>query len=531
MTHTFDPSPPLLHWRYTALTITLCALMLAPTLAYRMAVDHGVFAYMGAGVLEGRWPYLGTWESDFPGLMFLQAAVIFLFGKSIFMFRLFDYLIELGSAYLIYRIGYRVGSHRAAALLAAALFCLIYQGYGTWNTAQREGFGLFFILLGYWLYLTAERRSALVTALGIGLGVGVAALIKPTLLALSAFYAPLLSQLRYRQAWKPLLTALAGALTPSAAVLIFYWIHGGLYQLYEACVLFQSVYTLRLRGDEAAWSYWLSKVRRLGSHAVGLAILAAPFLLWGNFRRERFMLYLAYLGSVYGVFVQGTFAGYHYLPGLGVGSILVGNVFSQVTASAFGDHALHAGPVRITFREIAAFGMLLIATPFYVTPQSVSALLSFRFLERPLPREYRNGNVFDITEAYDVAEYLNTHTRRLEPVQIWGYESLVYYLADRHAASRFQMSHPLVMRMPGRGITPMQQRWRKEFMDDMSLRRPKYVAVVTQDNWWWAPDQKTSEELLDDFPEWKAFIKDNYILEHTIGRFLIYREKQDRACS
>jgi len=77
----------------------------------------------------------------------------------------------------------------------------------------------------------------------------------------------------------------------------------------------------------------------------------------------------------------------------------------------------------------------------------------------------------------------------------------------------------------------MQQRWRKEFMDDMSLRRPKYVAVVTQDNWWWAPDQKTSEELLDDFPEWKAFIKDNYILEHTIGRFLIYREKQDRACS
>src|SRR4029453_14919072 len=294
MTHTFDPSPPLLDWRYSVLTMTLCALMLAPTLAYRMAVDHGVFAYMGAGVLEGRWPYLGTWESDYPGLMFLQAAVIFLFGKSIFMFRLFDYLVELGSAYLIYRIGYRVGSHRAAALLAAALFCLIYQGYGTWNTAQREGFGLFFILLGYWLYLTAERRSVLSTALGIGLGIGIAALIKPTLVALSRFFAPFLLQLRSRQAWKPLLTALVGALTPTAALLTFYWIHGGLYQIYEACVLYQSTYTARLRGDGAVWSYWLSKAQRLGGHAIGLAILSAPSLLWGNFRRERFMLYLAY---------------------------------------------------------------------------------------------------------------------------------------------------------------------------------------------------------------------------------------------
>lgn len=533
MTHSFEPlpSPPLPDWRYTALTITLCALILAPTLAYRMAVDHGVFAYMGAEVLEGRWPYLGTWESDYPGLMFLQAAVIFLFGKSIFMFRLFDCLVQLGSAYLIYRIAYRVGSHRAAALLAAALFCLIYQGYGTWNTAQRESFGVFFILLGYWLYLTAERRSALITAMGIGLGVGIAALIKPTLLALSAFYAPLLLQLPHRQAWKPLLTALAGVLTPTAALLIFYWIHGGLYQLYEACVLYQSVYTSRLRGDAPAWSYWLSKVRRLGGHAVGLAILSALFLLSGRSRRERFMLYLAYLGSVYAVFVQGTFAGYHYLQGLGVGSILVGNMFSRITAFAFGDRRLHAGPVRIAFQEIAVFGMLLIAIPFYVTPQSVSAFLSFRFLERPLPNEYRNGNVFDITEAYDVAEYLKTHTQPLEPVQVWGYESLVYYLADRHAASRFQMSHPLVMRIPGQPITLMQQRWRKEFMDDMLFRQPKYIAVVTKDNWWWAPEQKTSEELLDDFPEWKAFIQDNYTLEHIIGRFLIYHEKHNHTRS
>src|SRR5262249_30647132 len=110
------PSSPAPNWRWTALTLILCSLILAPTLAYRIAVDQGVFAYIGAEILEGRWPYLDTWESDYPGLMFLQAVVIFVFGKLIVMFRFFDCLVQLASSDLIYRIAYRVGSHRAAAL-------------------------------------------------------------------------------------------------------------------------------------------------------------------------------------------------------------------------------------------------------------------------------------------------------------------------------------------------------------------------------------------------------------------------------
>ena len=68
----------------------------------------------------------------------------------------------------------------------------------------------------------------------------------------------------------------------------------------------------------------------------------------------------------------------------------------------------------------------------------------------------------------------------------------------------------------------MQRRWRREFMRDMVQQRPAYIAVVKGDNWWWAPEEKTSEQLLDDFPEWKKYLENNYTLQHTIGRFLIY---------
>jgi hypothetical protein len=503
------------------MVLVVCSLLLAPTLAYRMCVDQGVFAYMGAEILEGRWPYLETWESDFPGLMFLQAVEILLFGKSIAMFRFFDLIFQLGNAYLIYRITCRVACRRGA-YLAAAIFCLIYQGYGPWNTCQREGFGIFFILLGFWLYLTSDRRSTVATAAGIGLGLGLAATIKPTLLALAVFYLPLLLHM-HRKVWKQILAALAGLVAPFASILIFYWALGGLSQLYEATVTYQSIYTMRLRGDDPLLFYWLSKLQRLGGLTVALLLLYGPFLLWGPARRERLMLFLGYLGTVYTVFVQGTFAGYHYLPGLGIGSILVGCMFSQTTTITLRDSSFRIGRARITTQLLLAHLVILAALPIYLKKEPIINLLSLHFLNRPLPNEYRNSTVFDFTEDFDVADYLQAHTQPDDRIQVWGYESLVYYLADRDAASRFQMTHPLVMRVPGQDITPMQRRWRQEFMHDMVQRQPRYVAVVQDDNWWWAPEERTSEELLNDFPEWKEFIQNNYVHEHTIGRFLIYR--------
>jgi hypothetical protein len=88
-----------------------------------------------------------------------------------------------------------------------------------------------------------------------------------------------------------------------------------------------------------------------------------------------------------------------------------------------------------------------------------------------------------------------------------------------------------VTRGPSGELVPMQQRWRREFMQSVSEREPTYVAVVRQDNWWWSPEQQTSEQLLDDFPEWKAFIENHYALEDTVGRYLIYRRLAGRPPS
>jgi len=293
-----------------------------------------------------------------------------------------------------------------------------------------------------------------------------------------------------------------------------YWATGTLRDLYEACIAYQAVYTARLRGSEPLLAFWLQKFGRLGWNAVLLPVVYAPFLLAAAARRERLMLWLAMVGSVYAVFVQGTFAGYHYLPGLAIGAILVGDILSTVADRL-------PGPARVA--RALPYGVLVVAAAFYLRHAPIRDLVSLQFLHPPTAGEFRNGTVFDFTESYDLAEFLREHTTPGQTVQVWGYESLVYYLADRPAASRFQMTHPLVMRVPGEGLTPMQVRWRAQFIEDIDRHMPAYVAVVQQDHWWWAPGEQSSEELLEDFPEWKHRLDRDYTLDTTIGRFLVYR--------
>ncbi len=500
----------------------ICAVILLPTLAFRFAVDHANFAYMASTLLRGGWPYVSSWDNQFPGLIFLQAAEMLVFGKSIVMFRLFDVVAQLGNAYLIFRIATRLDG-RVAGLIAAVLFCLIYQGYGPWNTAQREGFGMLFVLGGIWWYLTRERRSAVITAAAIGLGFGCAITIKPTLLALALFYAPLIPELRHRQGLKLAGVAAAGLAGPSALVVIGYAAAGALRDLYEACFGYHAIYTVRLRGQDPLLAYWMDKAGRLGLHAVALPFVYAPALFWRAARRERLMIWLGYLGSIYAVFVQGTFAGYHYLPGLALGAILVGSLFSLASGQVLGTTEIRLGSRRAPGALLLAFVLLAGATAVYMRQAPIRHLVTLRFLDRPAPNELRNLNVFDFTESYDVAEYLRERTRPDQAIQIWGFESLVYYLADRPAASRFQTTQPLVMRVPGQELVPMVKRWRAEFVQQMELRQPAYVAVVHQDRWWWAPEERTSDQLLDEFPEWKQIVERDYTPDRTIGRFVIYR--------
>ena len=124
-----------------------------------------------------------------------------------------------------------------------------------------------------------------------------------------------------------------------------------------------------------------------------------PFLFWGRSLRERWMLYVGYLGAVYAVFAQGTFAGYHYIPGLALGAALIGTMFSLGTWLVLRDARFTVRGFTITQRMLAAHLLALAAIPLYIRADSVQKPVTLQFLQRPAPNEFRNQNVFDFTES------------------------------------------------------------------------------------------------------------------------------------
>lgn len=509
------------------LVLALGLVGLAPTLSFQMGLDQGVFAYMGAELLEGNWPYISTWDHSWPGLVVLHGLVISIFGHSVVAFRIFDLVWQLAVVFCLHRIGYHV-ANRAGVYLAIILYVLSYQSFGAWSTAQREGFGTLFILSGLVLSWKMGEKYPIVTAGIVGLGVGLAMTIKPTLLALVALYIPLLPTALNcpKIALKIVLAAGTGMVVPTLIFIVVYTGLGGLMDMYEATIAYQlNVYIGTGASDATLLERWIENAMRLGLTTKLLIIGYVPFLFFGSGRRKRFMLYSGFLGSVFAVWVQGTFAGYHYLPGMAIGALLVGSAYSQVCNLIQGERRVSIGSRVISVSMLGSLLMGVALLPVYIDRDAVVRLVTLRFLSPPASDALTISTVFSYGEDWQVARYLKTHTEKNEVIQVWGHESLVYYLAERDSASRFQTSNPLVMRPKDGDITPMQARWRTEFMEDINRTPPSYVVILTEDNWWWAPERKTSKQLLDEFPEWKSYISRNYLQVAKIGRLEIHRRK------
>src|SRR5262245_26742442 len=73
-------------WFWAALVGSL--IMLSQTLVFGFGYDHGIMQYTAWAGLNGRWPYVDTWETAFPGGILLHMFVLMLGGTSPFSFRI-----------------------------------------------------------------------------------------------------------------------------------------------------------------------------------------------------------------------------------------------------------------------------------------------------------------------------------------------------------------------------------------------------------------------------------------------------------
>ncbi len=507
----------------------LGALIVAPIALYPFGRDQGAFAAVADVIARGGVPYRDAWEIKPPGIYYLFWGVFELLGRSMFAVRLFDVLWTLAAAALLFIIGKRLWSFWSG-VFGALLFLARYAlGFDFWHTTQGDGFASLPLAAAAVLVIAAEERRRPLFALICGALIGVAMTFKPTLglflllpclAALTTPDEPLRSRL-YR-----LFSYVLGCVIFLVAVGIVMAAQGGLHDMIAIVIKWNQEYAalssptplfIKILVQTTRFllggNYWILKL-------IGLLAIMATFHLARNRVGDRFWWLVPTwaLLMLAGVWIQDKYHAYHWLPVLlpvgllaGHGVVIIGSWLNRIAGRA-------ARPLAAAGLALLAF---LLTTAWLAQFRFPLAYLNGRMPQEAFLAEYRDRASQDFSFAADlqVAAFLNQNTAPGTPVYIWGFEPLVYFLADRPSASRFITLQPLV--------TPWSPpEWRKELIADLERTRPPFILVLHNDVFpWVTTSMLDSAGQLEYFPKLRTLLAENYLLTARIEDFDIYAYK------
>jgi hypothetical protein len=157
--------------------------------------DEGEYAYIGQLILNGTPPYTEAYNMKFPGIYFIYAGILWLFGETHIAIHFCLLIVNVLSIILLFvfaRTAYD-GWVAAAAAAAFALLSMSYHVQGFW--ANAEHFILPFVIGANLLLLLGLERNRISYILFSAMLFGCAALVKQhaTFFGLLGFAALLIS--------------------------------------------------------------------------------------------------------------------------------------------------------------------------------------------------------------------------------------------------------------------------------------------------------------------------------------------------
>jgi hypothetical protein len=506
-----------------AVVLLPAAWLLVALLGFEYGLDQGIYAVVSDTLLNGGIPYRDAWDFKPPGIFFAYALARGVLGEGMQAVRVLEALgfASLVIAFAIYSKRF-VGSTRPG-LLGGALAVAGHVWLGFWQTAQPESFAA--VLVAWALVLATvepragdprgERRQALAW-FGAGALYAAAALLKPPLGGGILVSAGLAARRAGRDGVpgtrgvafaRPLVAFGAGAALPLAATLVLFAARGGLEELAEALLLFAPEYTkinvnvtslpvFAFRSVE----FLLFRFSLVNTVGIALLVLLPP--LAGR-EREGAIHVLGLLAILLaGIAIQGRFFPYHYGTALPLASLLAGWGLWKLT--------------RITRRSIVGAGLVVLVLVFLANANGVVDPIRGSVVERV--RVFDKGRVHNLPKRR-VAALLAAYTQPDASIYVWGFEPVLYDLAQRRPASRYVYNAPL--------LAPwFRARARPRLMKE--LRRDPPAAIVVQRG---DVHPGTSGVRVDSatalrrFPELRAFIQAFYEPVETVGDFTIHLPK------
>ena len=503
-------------------------------LLFSFGRDQGIYALIGEGILGGKMPYRDLWDFKPPGIHLAYALSQAIFGRTMTAPRLLEVGGLLITVWGFLRLSETFFGIARVGLIGAALAALIHAELEFWHTGQPEAFGGF-LTVGALVLTVSEpkRRFRWVTWAGVGFLFGCAFLFKPPLgggALVCVAYLIRREQTADRgklaAAW-PALVAGIGSAVPIAACALWFRLGGAWDELSWTMFEFTPGYTTLSWEDRSAPEMFYVALEEafFRFSALAAAGVIAAIVIPPLHRREREGLFLV-LGimsvHVAGIAMQGKFFAYHYSATLPLIAFIAGlGLYKLWRRCLMGG----AGGV------LAFASFLVVATAMRTAVQDLPGSFWWRSqmrLEYLLGTAgFRSREVLD-RELYYVSDYSLDADRRLagelrrrtepgEPVYIWGFEPIVYWLAERPPASRFIYD------------VPQRAAWertlaRRSLLQDLKDKPPRFIAVQRRDVFPSVTGSRSdSRQALESFDELRELMDRSYQFVVSVEDFDLYQ--------
>ncbi|WP_437973982.1 glycosyltransferase family 39 protein [Sorangium sp. So ce295] len=562
-----------------AASLVVIAFLLLQVLTYGYGRDQGIYAMVARTVLDGGMPYRDAFDFKPPGIFLIYALARALFGPAQWGIRVLEVLGLAGMCLAMASLAARLFGDRRIGVVAAALAVLVHAQLDFWHTAQPESFGGMLTIAALLVATPrgrdgaprpAPRGAALVVS---GALFGAAGLLKPPLagggiVLAVALAAPALAELARRGAeraavqrrsdagptalhgeparpappasgpvrttaaallWaalRPALLIALGGVLPVLACAAWFALRGALGDLREVLFVFTPHYTaLGWRGASVLGMAWYGACEWLVHYSGPLAFGLACLVALHPERHER--AGVALLSGVIamhlvGVVMQAKFFPYHYgatwpltamLAALGLWKAWQRCTRSGAKAAAA---ALLAALVATAFARSATKD---VADDYIERCAKRIAVLATG--ARDQARLDRLASVADVNAAAnrEVAAWLRERVAPGRPVFVWGFEPVIYDLADRPPATRY------LYNVPQRAAWARQEA-RDALMRDLAASPPAAIVVERHDVFPSVTgDVIDSRDTLNGFPELAGLIEQRYELAVSIEDFDIHLER------
>ncbi|HZT69661.1 MAG TPA: glycosyltransferase family 39 protein [Terriglobia bacterium] len=528
---------------WLALALVFVLVQALPSLSYPIGRDQATYSVIGRGLVHGASLYRDLWDNKPPGIFYIYAFIVKIFGTVLWSIGLLDILWLLAISFCIFRFTER-SLGKAAAFLAVQVNVAMHIRAGYWDAGQPETFLMLFVFASY-LMIAEQDGAHRLKAAYAGALFGAAFWIKYNAIA----FAPFLLLTPYFQITEPRSSEQA----PSPVfvwrkeTIRVVWFGAGFLMISAILVsglLFSGAWSGFLEEQfqvlpryaatafAVAPHYWMWVAGRIKTWLGIWTLCAAPAAFVIAWKRRQLSRLAPVLTGAAGGFAALTVQ-LRYQPYYFETCYPFFAIFWAYLALLLFDAALLLAR-KFTARRwqaarvltwVAFANLIAICLPGPVL-RIVVNYKAFNEWRRDPAHFYSNyawpGAAEDFRDVLRVINYLKRVPDAAAGVFVWGNEPLIYYLSDYRPPARFIWDLPLISPW---GLPD----WRKELVQRLSQTRPRFIIVARGDEIHdLSGTVQDSQHALQSFPALAQYIRGSYRPCADEVTFVIYCRSRNK---